>query len=307
MWRPCNDRLSLLTLYQGLRRAIAGQQIFLVGCMLQHRHVTSVVCSERWQRLVPRQYISPPLVSDAVRTGHAGLVDTLANLAAEAMLVLSDAVGNTCLHEAAAGPAPLLYSLLSCLPPNAALRMVNTRLEIPLHLAVAARRVDNIHMLASFDCGSVVFSADEFSGNALQRCVWLANVECLRELLRWVHPSELFQRCASGYTTLMVACLRGDYDMARYLIEVTKDCYGHREFLCAQSSFGQTCLHVAVMSGNERLVMMLAQTVPPPVLFMRNIAGQSAGNVCVDMQMHRAWRALEARGRCFAGFLCSDA
>lgn len=295
VWQACNCRLALRALAQNLRRAVHARQVFLVRCLLEHPSVAQVAASDRWQRLVPKQYQAAPLVVDAVDTGDVAIVTALADVARDAMLVLTDANGNTCLHAAAgAADGEMLTVLLARIPRNAALQMLNVRLETPLHVALAARRQENVGLLAQFDAGSVLYAADLFSGNALQRCAWMADAQCMRRLLEWVQPSALFTRCPSGYTTLMVACLRGDLELAELLLEATAGCPGRPHFLAVQSTFGQTCLHVAAMSGNEALVRRLARAVPKGVVELRNIAGQTAASMCGEMRMERAQLALES-------------
>jgi ankyrin repeat protein len=295
VWQACNRRLCLRALAHSLRRAVHARQPLLVRCLLEHPRAAQVAASDRWQRLVPKPYQAAPLVVDAVAAGDVAIAAALADVARDAMLVLADADGNTCFHAAAAAAdGRLLTVLLARIPRNAALQMLNARLETPLHAALAARREDNVARLAEFDAGSVLYAADLFSGNALQRCAWIGNAPCMRRLLERVPPSALFARCPSGYTTLMVACLRGDLELAELLLEATAGCPGRPYFLAVQSTFGQTCLHVAAMSGNEALVRRLAAAVPKGVVALRNIAGQTAAGMCGEMRMERAQLALES-------------
>ena len=294
VWQACNHRLCLKALEHNVRRAIHSRQRFILSCLLQHPGIAQVAASDRWQRLVPRPYQTTPLVVDAVATGDVRIVSALADVARDAMLVLTDADGNTCFHTAAGAADPcMLAVLLERIPRNAALQMLNARLETPLHAALAARREVNVALFAEFDAGSVLYAADLFSGNALQRCAWIGNAPCMRRLLERVPPSALFTRCPSGYTTLMVACLRGDLELAELLLEATAGCPGQLQFLAVQSTFGQTCLHVAAMSGNEALVRRLAMVVPTKVVALRNIAGQTAASMCGEMRTE-----LAVAGRC---------
>lgn len=297
IWKSCNKRLVAWTLHVCMQRAILANHTFAVNKLMKHSSLPHILTSRRWIRQIPAFYRPHHLIFQALAQDNIHVVDKLAQICGDVMLVLKDEFGDSCFHKAALKDSAFLLCLLGHVSQNATLAIFNNHCQSALNLAIANGKTENAEILASFDRQLIfrIFPIQEgvAMGNAIHQCAWHGDCVCFETLAKLVDVSTLFGACSSGYTTLMISCVRGDLEMTSVIINFALKCPDHDKFLSMQSSLGQTCLHLAALSCNQELVIMLLKHLPTYVVQYQNVSGQLAVDICAGFGMNSAVKAIE--------------
>ncbi|MCJ1246909.1 Ankyrin repeat domain-containing protein 44 [Trapelia coarctata] len=160
-----------------------------------------------------------------------------------------DEFGNTALHLAAGSGFPDIVRLL--IKKGANIQVSNEGGATPLHRAIRSEHLPTVAIL--LEAGSDVMAPDNFGNTAAHCAARLSSTRIFKSLHSFIQSAQsgFSARDMDGATTLLLASMFGSMEVVEYILEV------HQEADPRDTdSWGENCLHSAVVRGSEDLVKL---------------------------------------------------